>query len=427
MRLLVTLLLLAAASAIHAENWPRFRGPNGQGISSEKNLPTRWSATENIAWKTEIPGEGWSSPIVWGDKVFLTATTDRGVSCHVICFNKADGAIVWNKKVFDQQTTRKEGKNSYATPTPVTDGNAVYAFFASGSAVALDMAGNILWTNRDHRFYSRHGLGSSPVLYKDLLIMPFDWSIVPGPGIEERTGWQIPWDKSYVLALDIKTGKERWKTGRGMSRISHVTPIIASVGGKDVLISPGGDVVQGFNPDSGELLWTVRSGGEGVTPSPVLAGENLLVTLSGFPTNVPGGAAIRAVKLDPGAKGDVTDTHIAWEQRKNVPNLSSLVYASDHLFGIKENGIAMCLNPKDGSIVWDQRVQGNFSASPIAADGKVYLLAENGETVVIEAAPQYKEISRNKLGDNVGPVQASIAVSDGRLFIRTAKHLWCVK
>ena len=428
-RPLAALLIAIAVFPAHAENWPRFRGPNGQGISSETNLPTKWSATENIAWKTPIPADGWSSPIVWGDRIFLTGTSDRGVSCRVLCLNAADGKILWDKKVFDQQTTRKEGKNSYATPTAVTDGQAVYALFGSGGVAALDFSGNIRWTNTDNKFYSRHGLGSSPILYKDLLVIPWDWSIVPGPGIEEKTGWQIPWDKAFVLALDTKTGKEKWRTPRGLSRISHMTPIVATIGGKDQIISPAGDAIQGFDPDSGALLWTVKSGGEGVTPSPVLAGPDLLVTQSGFPTGVPGGAAIRAVKLDPSAKGDVTASHIAWEQRKNVPNLPSLVFhqPSGLLFGVTEKGFALCLNSKTGDPVWTERLGGNFSASPVLADNRVYLLAESGETVILEPSDKFKELARNKLADGEGPTQASMAVSSGKLYIRTAKHLWCIK
>src|SRR5687767_4116193 len=173
---LLTAILVTALVALHshAENWPRFRGPNGQGISTETNLPTKWSATENVAWKTPVPADGWSSPVVWGERIFLTGTGDRGVSCRVLCLSAADGKVLWDKKVFDQQTTRKEGKNSYATPTPVTDGQTVYALFGSGGVAALDFAGNILWTNTENKFYSRHGLGSSPIIYKELLVIPWD-------------------------------------------------------------------------------------------------------------------------------------------------------------------------------------------------------------------------------------------------------------
>jgi outer membrane protein assembly factor BamB len=425
----VALWLSVLSGLAFADNWPRFRGPNGQGISAEKGLPTKWSATENVAWKVDVAAEGWSSPVVWGDRLFVTGTTDKGVACHVLCFNKADGNLIWDKKVFDQATTRKEGKNSYATPTPTTDGQAVYALFGGGGVAALDFDGKILWTNQDNRYYSRHGLGASPIVYKDLVIFSFDPSIVPGPGIDELIGWQIAWDKSFVLALDKATGKEKWRGKRGLSRLSHITPIIATVGGKEQLISPAGDVIQGFEPDTGELLWTVRSGGEGVVPSPILAGDNLLVAQSGFPTKVPTGAAVRAVKLDPAARGDVTATHIAWEQKKNVPNLPSMVFLDGRLYGAQEGGFALCLDAKSGDVLWRERLGGNsgaLCASPVLAGGVIYLLAESGETTLLQPGPEFKEIARNSLGDGVGPTQASMAVSDGKLFIRTAKHLWCI-
>src|SRR5688572_30769913 len=175
-KLIAMLVVLVMQVGVRAEDWPRFRGPTGQGISGETGLPSKWSGVENVAWKTAIPGQGWSSPIVWGDRVFVTSTTENGVICHVICLDRASGKILWDKEVFTQRPTRKEGKNSYATPTPITDGQRVYAFFSSGSAVALDFEGNIVWTNRDHKFYSQHGMSASPLIYKDLLIVPFDTS-----------------------------------------------------------------------------------------------------------------------------------------------------------------------------------------------------------------------------------------------------------
>lgn len=423
---LLSLVLTSLMSPAGAEDWPRFRGPNGQGVSSEEGLPVKWSATENVAWKVPTPGEGWSSPVIAGGRVYLTAARDRGVACHVVCLDAADGKVLWDTKVFDQETRRKEGKNSYATPTPVVDGRAVYAVFGGGGIAAVDLAGKILWTNRDHRFYSRHGLGSSPIVHGGLLIQAFDGSIEPGPGVDAFIGWQKPWDRAYLLALDAATGKERWRGKRGLSRISHMTPIVARVGDKDQVISPAGDVVQGFDPATGELIWTVRNGGEGTTPSPVLAAPDLLILASGFPTNVPGGAAVRGVRLDPAARGDVTTTHLAWEQKDVVPNIPSFVCAGPHAYGVRENGMAICLEAKTGKLVWRQRLPGNYSASPVYADGRIYFLSESGATTVIEPGTTYKEVARNDLGDGEGPVQASMAVSGGRLFIRTAKHVWCI-
>ncbi len=412
--MLVTLVLvLMPAINLRAENWPEFRGPMRQGISSETGLPTQWSTTENVAWKTPIPGQGWSSPIVWEDRVFLTSTTENGVICHVICLDRRGGKILWDKEVFTQRPTRKEGKNSYATPTPITDGQRVYAFFSSGSAVAVDFEGNIVWTNRDHKFYSQHGMSASPLLYKDLLIVPFDTS---SEGEDKLVGWQKPWDQSYVLALDKNTGKEKWRGKRGLSRIAHVSPVVTEVDGKPQLLSGAGDVVQGFDLESGERIWSARSVGEGVVPS-LVVGEGMVFSVSGF-----GDAALRAMKL--GGKGDVSETHIVWEQKKIVPMLASPVLANGLLFIVKENGMAACIEPKSGEIVWQKSIGRSFSASPVVAEGRVYFLSEQGETTIIEAGREYKEVGKSTLKDLC---QASMAVSQKQLFIRTARDLYCIK
>lgn len=403
-------------------NWPRFRGPNGQGHSAETGLPVHWSSTSNVAWKTAIPGEGWSSPIVWNGKVFLTSVTENGSKCHVLCVDAAQGNILWNKQVLEQQPRRKENKNSYATPTPVTDGKQVYAVFGDGSVVALTMNGDVAWTNREVKFYSRHGLGASPIVHDGLLIMPYDGSNPvtaagnwPKVDDNEKTGWQIPWDKALIVALDTRTGQRVWTAKRGLSRIAHVTPFVAKVDGQEQIISGAGDRLQGFNPKTGELIWSIYAQGEGVTPSPVL-GNGVVFTSSGFEKTT-----LRAVKL--GGKGDVTDTHITWEQKKGVPTQPSPILANGHLFAITDGGIATCYNPANGEIVWQERVGGNFSASPVYADGKIYFLSEAGETTVIEAAPQFKVLAKNPLGEKC---QASMAVSDGRLFIRSDKQLFCI-
>ena len=425
----LTILALGFAAALllstsaRGENWPRFRGPNGQGHSSETGLPLHWSGTSNVIWKTAIPGDGWSSPVIWGEKIVLTSATDNGTKCRVFCIDAQGGKIVWDKHVLDQQPRRKEGKNSYATPTPVTDGRNVFAVFGDGSVVGLDMTGNVLWTNREVAFYSRHGLGASPILYNDLLIMPYDGSNPvtaagnwPKVDDNEKTGWQIPWDKALLVALDTKTGKRVWTGKRGLSRIAHVTPIIASVDGKDQIISGAGDRMQGFDPKTGELIWSIYAQGEGVTPSPVL-GEGMVLTSSGFEKST-----LRGVKLG-GARGDVTASHIAWEQNKGVPTQPSPIYVKSHLYAITDGGIVTCYNPKDGEIVWQERVGGNFCASPVYADGRIYLLSEAGETSVLEPGAQFKVLAKNALGEKC---QASMAVSGKRLFIRSDKNLFCI-
>jgi outer membrane protein assembly factor BamB len=422
--LVPALIALFAGTHAFADNWPGFRGPTGQGVSSEKNLPLKWSRAdggkgENIAWRAEVPGVGHSSPIVWGDKAFLTATSSDGTACRVLCFQRADGKLEWDREVFKQQPKRKEARNTHATPTPVTDGERVYAFFGSGGAAAVTFAGKVAWTNTDYPFYSRHGFGASPILYRDMVIMPYDGSTPTFSNIEEeRVGWQKPWDKSFILALDAKTGKQRWKAGRGMSRIAHVTPKVAEVDGKPQLVSAAGDVIQGHDPETGRLLWTARSQGEGVVPS-VVVGGGMAFTSSGFEKTT-----IRAVRLG-GGSGDVTRSHIAWEQIRGAPTLPSFVYADGLLFSVKENGTAVCLDAKDGKVVWQERLPGGtYAASPVWAEGRLYCLSESGETAVINAGREFKILQQNPLND---PCQASLAVSEGQLFIRSAGHLYCIE
>ena len=416
----VAAFVFCVVSVAAAENWPQFRGPTGQGISAEHDLPSRWSATENIAWKVAVPGEGWSSPIVWEDRIFLTSAMDGGKSCRVICVDRRDGKILWNTEVFKQNQEKKQEKNSLATPTPVTDGTRVYAFFGGGGAAAVDFDGKVAWTNTENQFYSQHGLGSSPILYNDLLLMPWDHSIRPSPGVDAKIGWQSKWDKSFVLALDKNTGKEKYRAKRGMSRIAHMTPHVVEVDGRPQVISAAGDIINAFDPDTGERIWWVTTGGEGTTPSPVFA-DGVVYSSSGFPTNVPY-AAIRAHRM--GGKGDVTQKNLLWEQKKGVPMIPSFVLANDLLFMVKENGVAQCLDPKTGDVVWTERLEGTFSASPVATRTHVGFVNENGNATIIEAAPQFREVAANALDD--GPCQASPAISNGQIFIRTAKNLYCI-
>jgi outer membrane protein assembly factor BamB len=406
-----------------AENWPRFRGPTGQGHSAETKLPQRWSATENVAWKTPIPGAGWSSPIVWEDRLFVTTATDDGATCRLVCLDAANGKIRWDTKLFTQPLIRKETKNSYATPTPCTDGQRVYCAFNDGSLAAVDFDGKIAWTNRDVAFYSRHGLSASPIVHDGLVVMTYDGSNkvdkagdYPKVSDAEKLGWQTPWDKALVVALDARSGKRVWSTGRGQSRISHMTPGVLGEGAAAQLLSPAGDVVQAFAPRSGKLLWTVRSEGEGVVPS-FAAGEGLVFTASGF-----GNPRIRAVRL--GGSGDVTSTHIAWEQNKGVPTQSSLLYVRPYVYAVTDAGVANCFRAADGKSVWTGRIGGTHSASPVAADGRIYILSEQGETTVIEPGDSLKVVARNPLSERC---QASMAVSGGRLFIRGERSLFCIE
>ena len=415
-RFTLQLLATLGASAVfaQAENWPCFRGPTRQGVSTETGLPLNWSATENIAWKTPVPDEAWSSPIVWSDRVFVTTATEEGASCRVLALERATGRILWDKEVFRQSPGHRNDRNSYATPTPCTDGQRVYAVFGDGSFAALDFTGNVVWTNRDFPFYSEHGLGTSPILWEGLLIMARDGSHAPP---DTGPGWHTAWDQAYLLALDTASGKVRWKTRRGLSRIAHVVPNLwTAPDGHVEIISGAGEVVQGFDAKTGKRLWTSKNIGEGVVPSIVL-GDGLVFTASGW----GGRESIKAFRL--GGEGDLGDTNLAWEQRKGMPRIPSYLFLKSYLYTISEGGVAMCLKAESGEIVWQERVGGNHSASPVSAEGRIYFLSDEGETTVIQAGPRFEVLARNPLGERT---QASIALSGQHLFIRTAGNLYCI-
>jgi outer membrane protein assembly factor BamB len=396
-----------------AENWPGFRGPTGQGISREKHVPLTWSLNENVAWRVAVPGLGWSSPVVWEDRVFVTAAAPDGTSCHLICLDADRGKTMWDQEVFRQESPRKMNENSPATPTPVTDGKLVYAAFNGGRIVAVDFNGNVTWSWRDSQFVSKHGLAASPILYRDLLIMPFDGN---GPADVDNIGYLTAWEGAFIVALDSSTGQEKWRAKRGLSRQAHVTPTVMDVEGRAQLISGAGDVVQGFDPDSGERIWSVRSLGEGVVPS-IVSGQGLIFVSSGY-----GAPTIRAIRPD--GQGEVTATHVAWESRDNVPLIPSFVYADGLLFCVKETGVATCLDAPTGKILWQQRLAGRYGASPVLADGRLYCLAEDGSTTVLAAGREFRQLARNTLE---GPCQASPAVSRGRIFIRSQGALFCLR
>lgn len=391
-------LILAAAclSLLCMADWPGFRGPSRQGVAQGSQIP------ETLAWSADVAGEGWSSPIISGKRIFLTTATEEGRSCRLAAFDLDSGKQLWDVEVTRQTPRRKEKKNSYATPTPATDGKAVYVVCGGGTFAAFGMDGKRKWINESYPHYSQHGLGTSPVLASGLLIMARDGS---SEGPELKLGWQIPWDQSFVVALDPKNGKEVWKTHRGKSRIAHVTPNVMG----STLVSGAGDVVQGMDLKTGKLLWTGRSQGEGVVPSVVL-GEGLIFTVSGFekPT-------IRAFK--PGGE-------IAWEQTRGVPMISSLLYADGLVYSFTTAGIAWCFRASTGEPVWQGRLGGEFSSSPILLAGRILIANEQGELFRLKAGEQFEVEKKTELRDRV---QASPAVSGGRLVLRTASKLLCYR
>jgi outer membrane protein assembly factor BamB len=400
------------SSAALAEDWPQFRGPGGQGRSSEVGLPLKWTDTENVAWKAEVPGESWSSPIVWGDCVFVTTATDEGKSCRVLAFDRKQGSLVWNVEVLRQEPIYRQDRNTNATPTPATDGERVYVCFGDGSLATLDFNGRVLWTNRDYPFYSQHGLASSLLLYQDLVIQARDGSSAE----DKELGWQRPWDQAYILALDVRTGRERWKARRGLSRISHGMPTVWEHDGRVEVVSEAGDVVQGFDVLTGERIWSQEVIGEGKVPSTVI-GEGLVFTSGGW----GGRESIKAFRL--GGQGDLGVSGLVWEQKKGLPKVPSMVYVEPHLFAVTDNGIATCMEAATGKILWQERLGGNYSASPVAAEGRVYFTSDEGLTTIVAASPEFQRLAENRLNEKV---QASAAISQGQIFLRTERYLFAI-
>jgi len=398
-----TLLLAMAALA---EDWPQFRGPTGQGISNAKNLPTKWSASENVAWKKEIPGEGWSSPVLAGGKIYLTSAMLEGnipVSLRALCIDPNSGDILWNKEVFHRAAVPsiKHDKNSFASPTPIVTSDRLYVHFGHLGTAALDLAGNILWTQTTLSFPSVHGNAGSPALLDQLLIFNCDGARNP-----------------FIVALDANSGQVKWRTPRNTpikAMFSFCTPLAIEVDGRTQIISPTSGLVAAYDPADGREIWRALTGlGYSVVPRPIYTNGLILIS-SGFDNPV-------VYAIDPkGAKGDVTATHVKWKERKSAPCTPSILAVGDEVYWVSDGGIAACADTKTGKIHWSHRLGGNFSASPVAAEGRIYFQNETGKGFVVKAGKDFELISENDLEERS---LASYCVMDGAIFIRTENHLW---
>lgn len=397
---------LASASAASATDWPEFRGPTGQGISTATDLVTEWSPTKNVAWKVAVPGAGWSSPTISGGQIFLTTgvtNTDGGVSLRALAFAVATGRALWDTEIFSATEASVQPvhpKNSPASPTALVEGDRVYLHFGHHGTACLDRSGKILWRTNSLRYDPLHGNGGSPALVGDLLVFNSDGTKDP-----------------FVAALDKSTGQLAWKsprTAKVRQYFSFCTPLVITVNGRTQIITPGSGAVSALDPKDGRELWHARYGnGYSVVPRPVFA-HGLLFIATGYNR-----ADLLAVRAD--GEGDVTDTHIAWRTTKGAPLTPSVVVVGDELYAVADSGVATCFDAKTGTVRWQERLEGNYSASPIAAEGKIYFLSEDGVGTVVKASRTFEKIATNKLGERT---LASYAVADGALFIRTAGHLY---
>jgi outer membrane protein assembly factor BamB len=440
LRLLSAFLPLIFLCNLPAEDWPQWRGPSSNGVSSESELPDRWSATEHIAWRASLTGLGASSPIVWGDKVFVTSQTGsvpvqqgmkpqlardeqelagkenpiggrsmksasagNEVSLVVEAFCRADGKRLWKYSIpATGEFPELNEKHNLATPTPVTDGTLVYALFGNGQIAAIALDGTPVWTRHLGKEYSPFlvlwGHGSSPMLYKDLLIVLCDHT-----------------QKSYLLALDKSTGKERWKADRGAGRVSHSTPFVVPGPKGDELIINSSERVDAYNPANGELLW--YTGGKRQTPIPTPVFHNGVIYM------VRGYRNSDYMALRPGGRGEISENQILWRVPAGASYVPSILYYDGLIYVTSEVGIVTCTDAENGKPVWRQRLGGIFFASPVAGDRKIYLVSETGETFVLAAGREPAVLAQNNLDERI---IASPAISGRRLFLRSDGTLFCI-
>ena len=406
--LTISFALLFFPHALAAQDWLQFRGPTGQGHSSVRNLPLAWGDdSDNLTWKSPIEGLGWSSPSVQGNRIWLTTALDEGHSLRAICLDLASGREIHNVEVFQKENPGKvHKKNSHASPTPLIEGDRVYVHFGAHGTACLTTDGKIVW-KKVFKYNHRHGPGGSPVVYEDLLILNCDGT-----------------DVQFMVALDKKTGEQRWRTprahisearlkGEKSAPMGFSTPLLVEVDGVMQVISTGGDHVAGYDARTGKEIWWSTYDGYSLVPRPVV-GHGMIFVCSGY--NKP---FLYAIRL--GGTGDVTETHAAWTMERGAPLNPSPLLVGEELYVISDRGIATCLDAKSGEVHWQERLGGNFSASPLFAQGRIYLLDEDGVTTVIEPGTAYQEIVRNTVS---GRTLASLTPLEGAILLRTDTHLY---
>ena len=397
---LCSILIAAHPLSLLAQDWPQFRGPDGQGHSSARGLPIEWSESKNIAWKVPVQGRGWSSPVVADGKVWLTTATQVGreSSLRLLSFDAITGRQSNDVEVFRlKNSALLNAKNSHASPTPIVEGDRVYVHFGAEGTAALSTSGEMVWKARQ-LYESQHGNGGSPVLFGDLLIFSCDG-----------------FDEAFVVALDKRTGKTRWRTYRPQPwSQAYSTPLAIRVADRDQIVSVGAFHTVAYDPQNGKEIWRVNyPDGFSNVPRPVFGGGLLFIT-TGF--QQPSILAIR-----PDGKGDVTKTHVSWTLSRGAPLTPSPLLVGDELYVVTDAGIASNVDVRTGAVHWQHRLGQGVSASPVLADGRIYFLDEEGRTTVITPGQTYQQVAINVLD---GPTLASMAVASQSFFIRTATHLY---
>jgi len=407
----LVILTLAGANARADENWPQFRGPTGQGITTSTAIPTTWSETKNVKWKTPIHGRGWSSPVVWGNQVWLTTADEDGRELSLLCIDKETGKIAHDLKLFVDPAPNTIFKkfNTYASPTPVIEEGRIYVTFGSAGTACLDtQTAKVLWERRDIKINHYRGAGSSLFLYEGLLYLNFDGS-----------------DAQFAVALDKNTGKDVWRVDRSVNyddldasgkpkaegdwRKAFSTCRLAMVNNQPAIISVGAKATYAYEPKTGKEIWRLDHKDWHSAGAPPVIGEGLIYIAPGFSK-----AGLLAVKAD--GTGPRAADAVAWKMAANAPNKPGPILHEGLLYTVSDNGFATCLDAKTGAELWKQRLTGNFSAAPIAGDGKLYFFGENGLTTLMALGREAKKLGENKLEEGC---MASPAVSGKALFLRT--------
>jgi len=390
------------ASASIAEDWPCWRGPRLDGTSTERHAPTHWASSSNVLWSVPVPGIGHASPIVWKDRVFTITSVAEKQARDLLCFERKTGGLLWQKTVINSPLEKKHALNSHASSTPATDGKLVYVAFLDRNEMvvaAYDFQGDRKWLVRPGAFSSMHGFCSSPIRFKDLVIVNGDHD---GDG--------------YIVALRRETGKEAWRIDRPNKMRSYCAPLIREMAGKMQMVLAGSACVASYDPANGKLHWIIDGPTEQFVASPVYSERTGLVYITGgYPDH-----HILAIKPD--GAGNVTSTKIVWRTNKGVSYVPSPIIEGDYFLIVSDSGVAHCFEAATGKLQWQERM-GEHHASLVSARGLVYFLNDNGVTHIVKPGPQYNLVAKNEIGESTF---ASPALSDGQLFIRGDKHLFCI-
>lgn len=396
------LLIINVLSVAEAQNWPGWRGPNGDGTSMEKNLPTKWDSKTNVLWKVPVPGIGHSSPIVWADNLFIvTAMVETGEKV-LLCYNKMTGKLLWQKTMIKTKFETKHADNSYASGTPATDGKLVYVSFLDGREVvvaAYDFSGKQRWLQRPGTFYSPHGYSCSPVLYEDKLFINGG-----------STG------DSFFAALSKTDGRTLWKVEHDKPSNTFSPPFIRKMAGKIQVIFCGNKEISSYNPDDGTRYWFMDGPAEEFCSTPVFNEKyGLLLVSSSWPVR-------NLVAISPDGKGDITKTHVVWQTRRGGFYVPSPVCTDDYLFTTMTTGQVHCIDVATGNTLWVENL-GRQYPSPVLANGLVYMPNDDGIITVIKPGPKFEYLAKNPIGEGMN---ASPVISNGRIYLRGNKHLFCI-